>query len=179
MQVTPAEIRKQEFNRSFRGYDRGEVAAFLETVATDIEELLKINREQSDKVIELETTLKDYKSVERAIHQTLMQAQETSGKSIENARKEAQLLLHESELKAAQMLDKARNDLTTLKEQVTILKAKKDAILARLKMLLNSELELIKALGVDEELQTGTNPEQPRTSDQKSEIQDIIKSLDQ
>lgn len=178
MQVTPADIRNQDFKRSFRGYDPADVAAFLETVAMDFEELLKAQQEHAGKILQLETSLKDYKSVEKAIQQTLMQAQETSGKSIENSRKEGQLLLQEAELKAAQMLDKARNDLTHLKENITILKAKKDAILSRLKMLLHSELELIKALGVDEELEGGVSQEKPKESKEQSEIQDIIKSLD-
>jgi len=178
MQTTPADIRNQDFKRSFRGYDPADVAAFLEMVAMDVEELLKAQQDRSDRIIELETSLKDYKSMEKAIQQTLMQAQETSGRSIENARKEAQLLLQESELKAAQMLDKARNDLTHLKENITILKARKDAILSRLKMLLHSELELIKTLGVDEELEGGAGQEKPAESKEASEIQDIIKSLD-
>jgi cell division initiation protein len=178
MNVTPADIRNQEFKRSFRGYDPADVTAFLEMVANDVEELLKVQQDQADTILELETSLKDYKAMETAIHQTLMQAQETSGRSIENARKEAQLLLQESELKAAQLLDKARSDLTRTKENITIMKAKKDAILSRLKMLLHSELELMKALGVDEELEGGAAQEKPPVSPEQSEIQDIIKSLD-
>lgn len=179
MKLTPVEVKKQEFKKVFRGYDREEVSAFLDTIATEMDESLAEQRTLEDRVNELETQLKDYKSIEKAIQQTLMQAQETSAKSMENTRQEGQLILKEAELKAFQMLDKARNDLTVLKEQLTILKAKKDSIVARLKMLLNSELELIRALEVDEELQTKSSTEPEELSKERQEIEEIIRSLEQ
>ena len=179
MKLTPFEVKKQEFKKVFRGYDREEVSAFLDTIATEMEESLADRRTLEDRANELETQLKDYKSIEKAIQQTLMQAQETSAKSVENTRQEGQLILKEAELKAFQMLDKARNDLTVLKEQLMILKAKKDSIVARLKMILNSELELIRALEVDEELQTKSTTEPEELSRERQEIEEIIRSLEQ
>ena len=177
MKLSPVEIRKQEFTKTFRGYNPEEVVAFLDMVATEFEQLQQSVKELTLKNAELDTSLQNYKSVERAIQMTLMQAQETSGKTIENARKETQLLLHEAEIKSSQMLEQARNDLTIIKEHITILKAKKDSIVSRLKMLLNSELQMIKALEVDEELQTGTGEQKGSTQD-TSEIEDIIRTLD-
>lgn len=178
MKVTPLDIKKQQFTKVFRGFDPSEVNAYLDIIATDLEECQKHIKELTHKNIELETHLKDYHSVEKAMQQTFMQAQETSGKAIENARREAQLILQEAEGKAAQIVDKARNELTSLKEQITILKAKKDSIITRLKMLLNSELDLIKALEVDEELRT-TNIQDAsqEVSKEKIEIEEIIRNL--
>lgn len=178
MKLTAVEIRKQEFSKTLRGYNPHEVTAFLEIVAAEFEQLQLTNKELSEKITETETALQTYKSIEKAIQQTFMQAQETSGKSIENARKEAQLLLHEAEMKASQILDKARSELTVLKEHMTILKAKKDSIVSRLKMLLNSEMELIKALEIDEELQASSGSEHKTMVGEKSEIEDIIRGLE-
>jgi len=179
MKLTPVEIKKQEFPKSLRGYKPDEVHSFLDSVAAELEETNEEQRALKEKTIELDAQLKSYRNIERAMQETLMQAQESSAKSIENARQEAHLLLKDAEIKASQMLDKARNDLTVLKEQITILKAKKDSIVSRLKMLLNSELELIKALEVDEELQTAQSTERQEASREKSEIEEIIKSLGQ
>ena len=179
MKLSPVEIKKQEFRRAFRGYNPVEVQAFLDIMATEVEETMTEQRGLMEKAMELETQLKDYRSIEKAIQQTLMQAQETTAKSIENTRQEAQLILKEAEMKAFQMLDKSRNDLTMLKEQIMILKAKKDSVVSRLKMLLTSELQLIKALEVDEELQTAGPPEPEELSKERQEFEDIIKRLDQ
>ena len=178
MKMIPQEIKRQKFNRVFRGFDPSEVEAYLETVAAEVEGAYKQVNELTQRITEAEIQLKDYKSVEKALQETFMQAQETTGKSIENARKEAQLIIQESELKASQIVDKARNDLTKLKEQFTILKAKKDSIVTRLKMLLNSELELIKMLEIDEELQSERNDDgKEGILKEKMEIEEIIKSL--
>jgi cell division initiation protein len=179
MKLTPLDIKRQQFKKIFRGINPAEVNSFLEIVAAELEESQKSNKDLQQKIVEIETRLKDYAAVEKALQQTFMQAQETTGKAIENARKEAQLIIHEAELKAAQIVEKARNDLTALKEHMTILKAKKDSIGSRLKMLLNSELELIRALEIDEELQSGKDSERSQEfSKEKMEIDEIIKSLD-
>ena len=179
MKLTPIEIKNKRFATKLRGYDPSEVTSYLESVAAMCEEIQKQNARLSDRIVELETKLVDYTSMEKAIQQTFMQAQETGGKAVENSRKEAQLIIHEAELKATQILDKARTDLTTVKEQVTILKARKDSMVARLKMLLNSELDLIKALEVDEAFPSQNEDEvQREISKEKTEIEEILKNLD-
>ena len=179
MKLTPFDIRKHEFAKTFRGCDPAEVNMFLEQVAAEIDEEAKQNMELTQKMIGLEAQLTSYTSVEKAMQQTFMQAQETSGKAIEHSRKEAQLIIQEAEMKASQIVDKARNELIGLKEQVTILKAKKDSIVTRLKMLLNSELDLLKALEVDEGPQSpGGNDLAQEQSRTQLEIEDILKSLD-
>jgi cell division initiation protein len=177
MALTPVGIRTHEFKKVMRGFDPAEVRSFLEDVASEFAALQDIQSQADRRLIELETQLKDYHAVEKALQQTFMQAQETTGKAIENARREAQLIIQEAEVKSSQMLEKARTDLTTVKEQVTILKAKKDSIVSRLRMLLNSELELIKALDVNEELQMENEPPKEH-SRERIEIEEILKTLD-
>lgn len=178
MKISPNEIRKQKFPKRLQGYDVSEVTNYLNTVALEFEELIKQNKLLTEKNIELETALQNYRSIEKILHETLMQAQETSGKAIENARREAEICIKEAELKASAIIEKARNDLITLKEQITIFKAKKDSIVSRLKALLNSELDLIKTLEFDEELQEYSKIEKEDFSKEKEEIEEIIKNLD-
>ena len=173
MKMSPDEIRNQQFNKSFRGFDINEVTQFLDSIATDVEEQAKQVQSLVDKSAELETRLADYKGMERMLQQTLMQAQESSSKAIENARRDAEMISQQTELKITEMLDKARKELSSLKEQITIQLAKKDSILARLKMLLNSELELIKSLENDPDMKS---IEVQKAGD-VSEIDDIIKNL--
>lgn len=179
MQLTSGVIRKQNFRKKLQGFDAAEVSAFLEEAAGEFERLENENLSLSRKVIELETQLKDYRSVEKALQQTLIQAQDSTAKAVEHARKEAQLIIQDAEMKAAGIVEKSRNDLTVLREQITILGAKKESIVSRLKMLLNSELDLVKALEVEE------NPAAPRPGSEQSsgaetvsEIDTIMKNLD-
>lgn len=176
MKLTPLDLRKQEFKKVMRGFDPVEVETFLGMVAGELEELTKANRDLKDKIIELETHLQDYRAIEKTLQQTLATAQETSTRSVENARKESQMMVREAELKASQIVDKARTDLILMKEGLSILKSKKTAIISRLRTLLNSELQLIQALEVDEELQPTSNEKESKDS---VDIDEIVRNLDQ
>jgi len=177
MKLTAMDIKRQEFKKAFRGYDSVEVDTFLDMIASELDELTKTNKELQNKVTETQTQLQDYKSMEKTLQATLMQAQDVSQKEVENAKREAQLVIKEAELKASQILDKTRNDHTRLKEDIAILKAKKNTIAARLKLLLNSELELIRALDVDEAILLTDEKDQQPTKDQ-AEYDDIARSID-
>jgi cell division initiation protein len=175
MKITPLEIKRQQFKKVMRGYDPVEVDTFLDMLSHELEEVLSKNKELKDKIIELETQLKDYKNMEKTLQQTLLQAQETSGKEIDNSRKEASLIVQEAELKASQIVDKARTDFSRMKEEIANLKARKETILSRLKVLLTSEVDLIKALEIDDDVsqQDGSKG----TGKDHIEIDEILKKL--
>ena len=99
MKITPMEIKRQEFKKAMRGYDTVEVDTFLDMLSNEMEEAVTTNKGLKDKIIELETQLTDFKHMEKTLQQTLIQAQETSGKSIENSRREADIIIKEAELK--------------------------------------------------------------------------------
>ncbi len=176
MKITPLEVKRQQFKKAMRGYDTVEVDTFLEMLSNELEELLKANKDLKDKTIELETQLSDYKNMEKTLQQTLMQAQEASGKSIENSRKEASLILQEAELKASQIVEKGRLDFARAKEEISSLKARKESILSKLKVLLKSEIDLIAALSIDEEDLSGERPSKG-TGKEHLEIDEILKKL--
>ena len=175
MKLTPLEIKKQEFKKVLRGYDPLEVDAFLDLLSNEYSELIKQIKELREQAIESEVQLRDYKQKERDLQHILMQAQETSARSIDNSRKEAELILQEAELKASQIVDHSRMEVMRAKEEVTTLKAKKDALVSRLKVLLNSEIELIKALEAEQE------PERKDTSHgtgkENFQIDEVLKKL--
>jgi cell division initiation protein len=179
MKTTPSEIRNHSFGKSFHGLDAAQVGEFLDRIASEWETAAAEHASLEQRVTEMESQIRDFRSLEKGFQQTIMQAQEASGKAVDSAKKEGQLIIREAELKAALLVEKARNDLTMLREQVTILRAKRDSISSRLKMLLNSELELIKALEIqDENRQAPEIEERREVSTEKLEIEEIIRSLD-
>jgi len=95
MKLTPLDIKRQEFKKVLRGYDPVEVDTFMEMMANEYEELLKAQKEMRDKTIELEVQLRDYRQIEKTLQQTLLQAQEATGKTYEAARREAEVIIKE------------------------------------------------------------------------------------
>ena len=175
MMITPLEIKRQQFKKVMRGYDPVEVDTFLDMLSHELEEVLSKYKESRDKIIELETQLKDYKNMEKTLQLTLIQAQETSGKEIANSRKEATLIVQESELKASQIVDKARGDFSRMKEEIANLKARKESIVSRLKVLLTSEVDLIRALEIDDD--SSQQDSSRGTGKSHIEIDEILKKL--
>ena len=123
MKLTPLDIKKQEFKKVLRGYDSVEVDAFLDTLSSEFSDLLRQVKEMREQAIESEVQLRDYKQKERDLQQVLMQAQENSARTIDNARKEGELIIQESELKASQIVDHARMEVMRGKVEVTNLRA--------------------------------------------------------
>lgn len=150
MKLTPLDISKQEFKKTMRGYDPVEVQSYLEMIGSELEKILSLNKEQERKLIELTTELKNYKEVEKTLKQTLMNVQETSSKSRENSKKEADLILREAELNAAKLLENAKGEKQSLQEEISTLRTQKQSLIARLRHVLNSQLELMDVLELDD-----------------------------
>jgi cell division initiation protein len=150
LKITPLEIKQQEFKRVMRGYDTVEVDTFLDMVGAEFEKILNDAKEYEKKLIALEAELSNFKEVESTLKQTLMNVQETSDKSLANSKKEANLMRKEAELQAQKLLENARRERDTMQEEVITLKTQKQSLIARLRHVLKSQLELMDVLELDD-----------------------------
>jgi cell division initiation protein len=150
LKLTPLDIKKQSFKTKVRGFDPIEVESFLEMIADEYESILNERNRFAEEVTKLKTRLTDYQQVEKTLQETLMNAQETVSQSRENSKREAQIVLREAELKAERILDEAREKLDKMKNELSILKSQKESFAKRLKHLLESQIELIKVLEIDD-----------------------------
>jgi hypothetical protein len=78
-------------------------------------------------------------------------------------------------MKASQILEKARTDFSRVKEEISTLKARKESLLSKMKVLLNSEIDLIKALEIDDDDPRGDYSK--GSGKQHLEIEEILKKL--
>jgi cell division initiation protein len=150
VKITPLEIKQQEFKKVMRGYDTVEVNTFLDLVGSEFEKLLHQMREYDKKIIALEAELNKFREVESTLKQTLMNVQESSDKSLANSKKEANLIIKESELEAQKTLESARRERDAMKEEVITLRTQKHSLIARLRHVLTSQLELMDVLELDD-----------------------------
>ncbi len=146
MKLTPIDIKKQEFKRTLRGYDHGEVDAFLETMANQWELLLNEKSGLEERVRSLEMEIQKFKQVESMLHQTLAQAQQSSTSTVENARKEAENIKNEAQLEATRMVDNANSKVETINQTIQRLLLQRHEIISKLKILLTSQMELLDSL---------------------------------
>ena len=150
MKLTPLDVRKQEFKRTMRGLDPEEVEAFLVMVADELEFHLREKKQLNDELIKLRTQLKDYQRVESTLRDTLVRAQNTVEDSRANSRREAEIILHEAEIQADNIIKDAREELLSIRHEISLLRAQKDAIAKRLRHMLESQLEMLEVMEIED-----------------------------
>ncbi len=177
MKLTPLDIKRQEFKKVMRGYDPVEVDTFMDMMASEFEDALKLQKEMRDRAVELEIQLKDYRQIEKTLQQTLLQAQEATGRTYESARKEAELIVREAEQKGAKIVEQANSDLSKMHNEISQLVARKESLIGRLRVLLSSELDLIKTLemGGSEELSSASSM---GTGKDSIELDRVLKNIE-
>ena len=76
MRLSPIDIREQQFTtKLFRGFDRGEVDAFLDDVADDYEGVLRENASLREQVGGYEERARGLGETERTLKDTLVTTQ--------------------------------------------------------------------------------------------------------
>jgi len=172
MKFTPFSIKSQEFNRVLRGYDKDEVQAFLEKVADDFDRISSENEKLKKDVEILNEQMKEYKKIEKSLQTTLLSAQESSTKAIDSVKKQTALMIKEAELKAAQVVEKAKENANSVRDSVLHLREEKLLLIARLTAIINSQSELIEAHFRERvaEIDYDENTSLPKTIEEKAEI---------
>jgi len=150
LRLSPLDVKKQEFKKAMRGYDPLEVDAFLEMVADEFESMNRERKQLSDEVMKLKIQLQDYQDVESTLRETLVTAQESVNESKENSRREADMMIREAELKAEKLLEDTKLRLAKMKNELILVKAQKDSFARRLRHLLESQLDIISVLEMDD-----------------------------
>ena len=147
MKVTPLDLRQQRFKTVMRGYDRGEVQAFLLQVADDYENALRETDKLRQDVTKLDAVLAEHRGQERNLRNTLLTAQKHADDIKEHAQTEAGLIIREAEGQRDLILQKAQNRLEDVQREIDALRHKRREVendIEALVKTLNSTLEFIK-----------------------------------
>jgi cell division initiation protein len=161
--ISPLSIKKQDFNKSIRGFDKEEVEAFLEKLADDFEVLQQENESIKRQLDDANLRLSEFARIEKSLQDTLLKAQDSSTKAIESTKKQTGLMIKEAEIKASQIIEKAKNYAEDIRNSVINLREEKNIIIAKLKAVVNSQARLLDMRVTDagEELVSAKEIENP------------------
>ena len=144
MRITPLDIQQKQFPMKFRGFDVEEVYAFLEIVREEMEDLLRENASLKEQVHRSENQIKEYRDMETTLRETLMTAQQMVEEYKTNARKEAELLLREAEIKADGVMKEAQDKVVKIHEDIVDLKGIRRHFKEELKRLIESHMRMLE-----------------------------------
>lgn len=126
MKISPLDIQQQQFKvKTFRGLDPDDVDAFLQTVAGEMEGLIRENSLMKEQQSQQNRELLDMAEKERELRDTLLSAQRVIEEMKANARKEAELIVSEAEIKGERIIVDAERQLGELKSRIEEIRRQK------------------------------------------------------
>lgn len=150
MKLTALEIKQQSFEKSFRGYEPGEVDAFLNLMSNEWEHLVGKNRELEKRIEELEEKLKHYERVEEALHETLQTAKESAETKLSGARKEARNKIEKAEMEAESIVREAIQQRQQIRQSILRLLDRRKEIVGGIRSYLELAQESLDQFAQDE-----------------------------
>ncbi|MCC5926411.1 MAG: DivIVA domain-containing protein [Bacteroidetes bacterium] len=150
MKLTALEIKQQQFEKSLRGYDVGEVKAFLNMVSTEWEYMMAKNRELIREIDQLKDKLRHYERVEQALHETLQTAKETADQRIAGAKKEARNRIEKAEMDAEAIVGKARQQRHEIRQNIRTLLDRREEIIRGMRSYLDLAQESLHGFSKDD-----------------------------
>ncbi|HVA56959.1 MAG: DivIVA domain-containing protein [Gemmatimonadaceae bacterium] len=143
--LTPLDVRRYDFGRAMRGYDRERVDQFREQVAEELERLTRLNLELEAKAKGFHEQLRAFRERDKALNDALVSAQQLRGEIAEQAEREGHLVVREARAEGDRLLDQARNDLRQLEQQLAGLKRSRRTQVAQYRALLERQLAELDA----------------------------------
>jgi len=144
MHITPLDIQQQKFKTKFRGFDVREVDAFLEQMANGFESFQRTHKDLQEEVRRLELEIQGYRKREETFKRALLNSQKVLDQMKDNARKSAELIIAEAEVKAEKILNKSHNRLAQLHEDIAELKRQRMQIEVQIGSIVETHSKLLE-----------------------------------
>lgn len=143
MPLTPLDIHKKEFGRSFRGYDEDEVNDFLNQIIKDYELIIREKKELEAQLAGQTERLGYFSNIEETLNKSIIIAQETAEDVKRNALKESKLLVREAEKNADRIVEESLSKARRIAVEIEELKKQSKVFRTRFKMLMEAQLDLL------------------------------------
>lgn len=147
--LTPIEIENQQFKKTFLGYNASEVNDFLERVFENYEKIYKENIAAKEKISVLSDAVKQYKTIEETLQNTLVVAQSAGDEVKRNAYEKAENIIKEAETKASEIIANANGEVSRISYKYEEMKSNIDTFRAKIVSLLKSQLDIANEFKAD------------------------------
>jgi cell division initiation protein len=141
--ITPLDIQQHQFRIKFRGFDIREVDVFLEQIAGSLEATEAEGNGLRDEIRRLNLELRGHREREESFKRAMVNSQQTIEQMKENARKEAELIIADAEVKAEKILNRAHNRLSQLHSDMAELKRQRAQIEVQIRSILEAHSKLL------------------------------------
>ncbi len=147
MELTPLDVRYQEFRKGLGGYQVAEVRDFLGQVADHLSRLEEASAAQASRIQSLEAELQTIRVDEADLREALRTAERMAQEIRTQAQQEAAAVLREVEDTRQRALKELVAEMKRLKLDIDQLRQEKQAFREQLRELLQRYLAVVQADG--------------------------------
>ena len=143
MRISPIDIQQQKFKTKAFGYDKAGVDRFLETLAEELERLIRRNQDLQEELDRANATLAEMKEREETLKQTLVTTQKVTDELKSTARREVDVMMAEAEIKAERLMQNAEERRLELIGEIQEIKRQKIDFEVSLRGLLEKHIRML------------------------------------
>ncbi len=143
IKVTPLDIQQKRFHVAFRGYERTEVEMFLDLVRDEMEVLVREVTELREFRQSYDQRLRELNDKEDTVKNTMLMTQKLMEDQKDNARREAALIIKDSEIRSHQIVGTAQQEKARLESEIQELRRRKHHFFEDLKRVIQIHQEMV------------------------------------
>ncbi len=143
MTVSRIDVLNRTFAKALRGYDTGEVDAFMQEVAETLGRLSEDRTMLANRVSLLEAELVSFRERETTLRDTLMTTQRMTEGLKATAQREAQVIVAEAQARSENIINQSGLKLARLQESILNAKKMKAQLTMRLRAVAEEHLRLL------------------------------------
>lgn len=139
----------RKFNNSFPGYNKKEVNSFVSNVTTEYESMLNNLKDRDREIESLKQELSHYKNLESTLNRAILIAEETTQNIKKSAYDESKVIIENAKRNASRVMNNALIKADKIEREADNLKRQVEQYKRRYKSLLESQLDEVERLDLD------------------------------
>ena len=139
MTLTPLDVKKQVFERVFRGYDPVAVDAFLELASEEMGNLVARVDALEERLRTMTVTIEDYRQMEQALKDTMLAAQRLADESRDAATREGEVVRREAQVEGERIVADAERRRNALEQRIADLENRERTFIRKMKTFLDEQ----------------------------------------
>lgn len=146
MNYTPNDLQNITFKKTFMGYSEDTVNDVLDKIIEDYSAYIRENIELKDKLAMLNDGMQHYKTIEEALQNTLLVAQQTGEDIKRNAYEKSENVIKEAEIRSQKIINDANQEVIKIKFEYEDMRKRLHIFKSKCETLLLSQLEIMKQM---------------------------------
>ena len=142
--LAPSDLYDTRFRKSLFGFRSSDVKSFMGSVADRLERLIEKNRGLKFHIEQLQDQLDEYRRTEESLKNALVSSEKLRTEILNEAKREAELLIDEARLEAKQLYQSAERTREQIKQELARLALQRERFKAEFGAILDAHGKLLQ-----------------------------------